>query len=260
MKGLKFIDGIYRTEEKSASIIARISPSLKFYSQISFIVFKASSLAKKGIYDDEKWSSSSLDALKALESAGIRFEIKGVENFKNLNTPCVFVGNHMSTLETFILPCIIVPFKPVTFVVKQSLVEYPVFKHVMRSRNPITVTRTNPREDLKAVLEGGKKLLGSGTSLIIFPQTTRILEFDPKEFNTIGVKLAQKANVPVVPLALKTDAWGNGKVFKDFGKIDPNKKVYIEFGEPLFIKGKGQEEHKNIIDFISNKLNEWKDR
>lgn len=36
--------------------------------------------------------------------------------------PVVFVSNHMSTLETFVFPCIIAPVMKVTFVVKDSLV------------------------------------------------------------------------------------------------------------------------------------------
>lgn len=257
MKGLDFVDNIYQTKIGKLSLLTKISPSFQFYRQIIPIVFKAANLAKKGLYDDEEWCKSSLDALRALELAGVRFDIRGIENFKELKEPCVFIGNHMSTLETFILPCIIVPYKRVTFVVKQSLVEYPVFKYVMRSRDPITVTRTNPREDLKAVLEGGKRLLNEGVSVIIFPQTTRVLQFDPKEFNSIGIKLAQKANVPVVPLALKTDAWQNGKILKDFGKIIPEKTVYFEFGKPLWVKDKGVEEHKAVIDFIQTKLKQW---
>jgi 1-acyl-sn-glycerol-3-phosphate acyltransferase len=127
----------------------------------------------------------------------------------------------------------------------------------MRSRDPIAVTRTNPRHDLKAVLEGGVDRLKQGISIIVFPQTTRTHSFDPTQFNTIGVKLAQRANVPVVPLALLSDAWGNGKYFKDFGKIDPSKKVYFAFGKPMWVQGRGTNEHQAIIQFISRKLQEW---
>ncbi len=257
MKMLDFIDGTYKTGDVKLSVIAKLSPSFQFYRQILPIVFKASRLAKKGVYNDEEWCKSSVNALKALESAGVRFDVKGMKNIENLKEPCVIIGNHMSTLETFILPSLIVPFRRVTFVVKQSLVEYPVFKYVMRSRDPITVTRTNPREDLKAVLEGGKKRLNDGISIIIFPQTTRVLEFNPADFNSIGVKLAQKANVPVVPLALKTDAWENGRLLKDFGRIVPERTVYFEFGEPLWVKDKGTEEHKKVIEFIQERLKRW---
>lgn len=257
MERLIFKNGSYKTSIDKISLFAKIAPSFIFYSKLLPIVFKASSNAKRLQYDNAKWSESSLDVLHALESVGVEIEITGVDYFKNLEGPCVFIANHMSTLETFVLPVIIQPLKDVTFVVKKSLVEYPVFKYVMRSRDPITVSRTNPREDLKAVLEGGVERLKAGRSIIIFPQTTRTAVFDPKTFNTIGIKLAQRANVPVVPIALKTDAWGSGKYLKDFGKIDPSKKVHFAFGEPLWIKDKGTEEHHKVIEFISSKLKEW---
>ncbi|MEW6740711.1 MAG: lysophospholipid acyltransferase family protein [Nitrospirota bacterium] len=257
MEGLIFKNGSYETSIDKVSLLAKIAPSFIFYSKLLPIVFKASSNAKRLQYDNAEWSESSLDVLRALESVGVEIEITGVDYLKNLEGPCVFIGNHMSTLETFVLPAIIQPLKDVTFVVKKGLVEYPVFKYVMRSRKPITVGRTNPRDDLKAVMEGGVQRLKTGRSIIIFPQTTRTTIFDPKAFNTIGIKLAHRANVPVVPIALKTDAWGNGKYLKDFGKIDPSKKVYFAFGEPLWIKDRGIEEHEKIIEFIIEKLRQW---
>jgi 1-acyl-sn-glycerol-3-phosphate acyltransferase len=254
---LNFRNGSYETDIKNISLLAKIAPSFIFYSKLLPIVFKASSNAKRLQYDNAEWSESSLDVLRALENVGIKIEITGVDYLKNLEGPCVFIGNHMSTLETFVLPAIIQPLKDVTFVVKKGLVEYPVFKYVMRSRKPITVGRTNPRDDLKAVMEGGVQRLKAGRSIIIFPQTTRTTIFDPKAFNTIGIKLAHRANVPVVPIALKTDAWGTGKYLKDFGKIDPSKKVHFAFGEPLWIKDRGIEEHEKIIEFIIEKLRQW---
>lgn len=250
-------NGSYKTGSRNISLLSKTLPSLMFYFHLLPIIFRAGSKAKRHIYDTAEWCKSSLDVLRALERVGIKVEITGIDNFKDLNGPCVFVGNHMSTLETFVLPIIIASFKEATFVVKQSLVEYPVFKYVMRSRSPITVGRTNPREDLKAVLEGGIERLNSGTSVIIFPQTTRYLVFDPGTFNTIGIKLAGKAEVPIIPIALKTDAWGNGKYLKDFGRIDPSKRVYFAFGKPVRVKDRGAEGHKEIIEFICGKLREW---
>lgn len=257
MEGLIYHDGSYRTGPGRVSFLARISPSLAFYLRDLPIVLRAGRKARHGRYDTADWSNSSLEVVRALEAAGVRIEITGVDRFRDLEGPCVFIGNHMSTLETFVLPAIIAPFREVTFVVKQSLVEYPVFKYVMRSRNPVTVGRQNPREDLKAVLEGGTERLRAGSSIVIFPQTTRTPAFDPGEFNTIGVKLARKADVPVVPVALKTDAWGNGRIIKDFGRIDPSKTVHIAFGRPLRVKDRGTEEHQAIIKFITDKLKEW---
>lgn len=257
MDRLDLFQGSYRTSEQAGRGLAGRWPSLRFYSNVLRIVCQAASKAKRGVYDDEDWSASSLAVVRTLERVGVRLHITDLHNVASLQAPCVFIGNHMSTLETFVLPVILLPFKPITFVVKQSLVDYPVFGHVMRSRDPITVGRANPRDDLKSVLEGGVTRLAKGISVIIFPQTTRTATFDPKGFNTIGVKLARRARVPVIPFALKTDAWGNGTLHKDFGRIDPSKTVHFTFGPPMRITERGGEEHAAIVQFVTERLLAW---
>jgi 1-acyl-sn-glycerol-3-phosphate acyltransferase len=254
---ITYMNGSYRTGRVRRSLLGSLFPAVRLYSRLVSIVVRGSAKAKRGRYVTADWVASSLETLRALEEIGAVIEINGVDHFRSLDGPCVFIGNHMSTLETMVLPCIISQFKDSTFVVKQSLVDYPVFRHIMRSRDPITVGRTNPRDDLKAVFEGGEARLKAGRSIVIFPQTTRTGVFHPAEFNTIGIKLAKRAGVPVVPVALKTDAWGNGKYLKDYGKVDPSKKVWFEFGKPMTITGRGDDEHRQIIDFISGKLKEW---
>ncbi len=244
----------YRSPARKVSWASRQFPNLVFYSRLPGVVLKAARLAKKGLYHDEDWARSSRSMIDLLERVGVSVEMENVSALSGLESPCVFVGNHMSVLETFVLPCIIQPHVRFTFVVKKSLIDYPVFKHVMRSRDPIVVGRTNPREDLKAVMEGGLKRLNDGISVLIFPQTTRTTELDPKSFNTIGIKLAKRAGVPVIPFALKTDAWGIGRWIKDFGKIDPSKRVSFWFGNPISISGKGKDEHESILRFILEKL------
>lgn len=259
MKELVYTNKIYQTSPKSVSFLAKRFPALSFYPQFLTIVFRASAKAKRSRYDGIEWCQSSFGVLRALEKVGVYFEITGIAYVEQLESPCVFIANHMSVLETVILPVIIQPVKKVTFVVKQNLLNYPVFRHIMHSRDPIAVNRTNPREDLKAVLEGGIERLKNGVSIVVFPQTTRTHSFDPAQFNTIGIKLARRAQVPVVPIALLTDAWGNGKYIKDFGKIDPSKKVYFAFGEPMWIQSRGSKDHEAIIQFIRGKLQTWRE-
>jgi 1-acyl-sn-glycerol-3-phosphate acyltransferase len=244
----------YHSPKQQVSWFARSNPTSVFYAKILMIVLKSSRLCKKGLYTNDCWIQSSSNTIKALESVGGRFEIQNLGIIRKLESSCVFIGNHMSILETFVLPCLIQPYRDVTFVVKESLLSFPLFKHVMRNRNPIVVGRANPREDLRTVLEEGQNRLNANISVIIFPQTTRSIHFDPQKFNSLGVKLAKRGKVPVIPIALKTDAWGIGRRFKDFGKIRPDKSVHITFGEPLLVQGSGKEEHKYIVDFIAKKL------
>lgn len=259
MEEITYTDGVYRTDRRRISLFARALPSLAFWCPFLGTIFRASAKAKRSEYDSPAWAHSSLEVLRELEDVGVRVEITGIDHVKGLEGRCLFISNHMSMLETMVLPCIIQPIKEVTFVVKQSLLDYPVFGHVMRSRDPVAVGRTNPRDDLKAVMGGGIERLNAGRSIIVFPQTTRTTSFDPAQFNTIGIKLARKARVPVVPIAILSDAWSNGKVVKDLGRIHPSKDVHFAFGEPLRVRGRGKEEHDAIVEFIAAKLGEWRE-
>jgi 1-acyl-sn-glycerol-3-phosphate acyltransferase len=106
-------------------------------------------------------------------------------------------------------------------------------------------------------MKGGVERLQKGVSVVVFPQTRRSLKFDPSQFNSIGLKLALRAKVPVIPIALLTDAWSNGTWLKDLGPINPNKRVHIAFGEPITIEGRGAQQHQQIIDYIQSKLSHW---
>ena len=188
----------------------------------------------------------------------MRLTVEGMGHLRAVPGPAVIVGNHMSTLETFTLPSMLVPrCGNLTFVVKRSLVEYPFFKHVMLSRNPVVVDRANPRDDLKAVLEQGAERLAAGYSIIIFPQHTRTIKFDPEQFNSIGIKLAARTGAPVVPIALQTSAWSPGKLLKDYGPIIPSRPIHFAFGTPFTVSGKGNEEHQQVIRFIQQHLEQW---
>lgn len=246
----------YQTEIKPG-FFARALPSLYFYSRFLPIVLHAGWLARRDSYHDKEWVASSGDVVRSLERAAVRFEISGLDHFRKLTRPCVCIANHMSMLETITLPYFMQPIHPVTYVIKESLLRYPVFKYVMRSRNPVAVGRTNPRQDLKTVLEEGGRRLAAGLSLIIFPQTTRSRVFDPEQMTTIGVKLAKAAGAPVLPLALKTDAMENGGIIKELGKIHPERTVHFAFAPPVVIAGNGREEHQAINTFILEKLTSW---
>ena len=248
----------YESPERKRGCLARRWPSLVFYWKMLSVYWRANRIAVRGLMDGDRWARSSLEVLRTLESVGVRIRAENLDVLGRVSEPCVFVANHMSTLETMVLPCLLQSARNTTFIVKEALTTAPVFGPVMRSRDPIAVGRSDPREDLKLVLEGGKERLEKGTSIIVFPQTTRSDIFDPAQFNTIGIKLARRAKVPVVPFALKTDAWAKGSIAKDFGPIRPERKVHFCFGEPIEITGSGREEHGRIVEFIQGKLGEWR--
>ena len=253
-------DDSYHTDPQTPRILIdklALNTRWAFLSKYIPIVFESRKIAKEGSYDYPEWISSSLKIFKLIESCGGRFHITGLDNINSPVGPVVFISNHMSTLETMIFPGVIAPRKKITFVVKDTLVRHAIFGPTMRSRDPIVVTRVDPRADFKKVMTEGKSKLDTGISVIIFPQSTRTVEFNPQEFNSLGIKLAKANDVPVIPVAIKTDFWGNAKFLKAFGPINRNLPIHMDFGKPFHVEGTGKEEHNRIIDFISSRLTDW---
>jgi 1-acyl-sn-glycerol-3-phosphate acyltransferase len=238
---------------------------MMFNSRIVFMyhfiksIFRTRSEAYKGIYDTQHWIDSSHEIFTYIEQCGGKFHITGFDHLRNSQGPVVILSNHMSTLETMIFPGIIQPLKEVTFVVKDELVRHWAFGAVMRSRHPIVLSRSNPREDFRIVMDQGFESLKKGISVIIFPQSTRRIHFLASEFNSIGTKLAARAGVQVIPVAIKTDFWGNGKFTGYLGPLDRRKPIHIAFGSPINVSGNGKKEHQHMIDFIRNHLSLWDD-
>ncbi len=254
------INSEYHTPEdlpRSLGDTLSLNTRLYFMGRYIGIIFSTRRAAIKGLYDTQAWVDSSLFIFHLIEECGGRFHITGLDNIRNTEGPVIFLSNHMSTLETMVFPGIIQPLKEVTFVVKDALVKHFAFRDVMLSRNPIVLSRENPREDFRIVMEKGPEYLNSGKSIIIFPQSTRRITFNPAEFNSLGTKLALKTGARIIPVAIKTDFWGNGRYTGYLGPINRKKPVHMAFGEPIKVTGNGKNEHQNIIDFISDHLKTW---
>ena len=73
--------------------------------------------------------------------------------------------------------------------------------------------------------------------------------------------MAARAKVPLVPIALRTDAWGQGAPIKDLGPIDPKLPVDFVFGKPVAPEGKGDAAHRyRVIDKLDKlPAGPWKD-
>jgi 1-acyl-sn-glycerol-3-phosphate acyltransferase len=236
---------------------SKLISSLRLYPGIFKIVYTANRKAIKGIYNSEAWIKSSVDILHLFEKIGTDVYIDGMNNFKNYDKPVIFISNHMSTLETLLFSGVIHPVKKICFIMKKELIDFPLFGPVSGARHPIVVGRVNPREDLLQVFTEGEKRINDGLSIVVFPQKSRNSILVESQFNTIGLKIAQKNNVPIIPIAVKTDVWTNGKLVRDFGMIDTNNDIHISFGEIIKPEEINKDTNQKIIEFIKNKLTEW---
>jgi 1-acyl-sn-glycerol-3-phosphate acyltransferase len=210
-----------------------------------------------GRFSYERWTEICSASIRFAERLGATVTFEGFEQRSAYDGPVVYVSNHMSTLETMILPTALSSFGKISIVLKKSLEDIPLVGPTSRSLGLIAVTRKNVRADLVTVMEQGSKRIADGRSVLLFPQGTRQTVFEAKRFNTLGAKLADRAKVPLVPLAVRTDILQPGKMIKDFGVVDPSKPVLFACGPVLMPDMGAKKMHEQSISFIENKLKEW---
>lgn len=230
-----------------------------FYLRNFYVFIQTGRCARRGRLTQERQIFFSNQNIRLIEGCGGRIELAGLDHLREVSgQPVILMGNHMSLLETAVFHAIVRPHLDFTFVIKRSLLGVPYFGDIMRSLQAIPVSRKNPRDDLKSVLQEGRKTLADGRSIILFPQATRSEHFVPENFNSIGIKLAKSVGAKVVPFALKTDFLGNGRWIRDLGPIRRERTVHFEFAKPIEIRNDGKDAHAEIIEFINRKLAEWR--
>ena len=208
-------------------------------------------------FDCEEWARTCMASVSFAERLGGVVTFEGFDQRAAYQGPVVYVSNHMSTLETMVFPTTLLSFGRLAIILKKSLTDIPLVGTAAKHIGCIPITRTNAREDLKTVLEVGSQRLAEGHSVLLFPQGTRQAVFDGKKFNSLGSKLAERAGVPVVPLAVKTDFLKTGKWVKDFGEVDPNKPIRFACGPVLPASLGARATHEHSVAFIESKLTEW---
>lgn len=207
----------------------------------------------------ELWAKCCFKAHQKAEKFGIRVTADGWENRNAYQGPVVYLCNHMSTLETIMLPPVLLTYGPFNIFVKASLSHLPALERAAAHMGLIPLKRKSPREDLMQVFTRGVEQIKKGNSVLIFPQGSREKVFSRKLYSSIGAKLAEKAGVPAIPIAVKTDCEptrpGAKGWFKDFGTVDPSKDIRLRCGPA--ISGSAKEIHQKVFDWIADQLTEW---
>ena len=185
-----------------------------------------------------------------------------IEGFRALDAlgggPAVVVVNHVSALETYLMPALLSPWGPMTFVLKESLLGYPILGPALRAMDPVPVTRKSPVADLRAVLEHGGRILASGRHVVLFPQGSRERLFAPASFRSLGTKLAQHARVPVVPICVASDFLRIGEWNRDlFASVHAASPLRLACGAPIPCDRPAAELQERQISFVASVLSRW---
>jgi 1-acyl-sn-glycerol-3-phosphate acyltransferase len=131
--------------------------------------------------------------------AGLKLKVEGAENIP-AHGPAIYVSNHQSNFDIPILYAGL----PIQFrwMAKQELFRVPLFGLAMKRSGYIPIDRSNPRKAMHSLNLAAQKIK-AGASVIIFPEGTRSPNGQVQTFKKGALVIAAKAQVPVVPVAIK---------------------------------------------------------
>jgi 1-acyl-sn-glycerol-3-phosphate acyltransferase len=182
------------------------------------------------------WSSTSL------WMAGVTVEVTGQEHIPE-NVPVIFMSNHQSNFDILALYQAI-PWK-FSWIAKEELFSYPVFGHSMRRAGYIPLDRSDGRKSLKSMIAAAARI-NQGNSVVIFPEGTRSEDGALIPFKKGAFLLAEKANVPIVPVSISGS-----------GEINPAKKrwlkpgtIRIRFAEPISETAQSGRKRTEMMDQV----------
>lgn len=111
----------------------------------------------------------------------------------------VFAANHRSNFDIFVLYSVL-PGK-FLWVAKKELFKIPVLGQALSRMGSIPLDRHNLQGAIRSLNAAASKVR-AGTSMIIFPEGTRVPEPELKPFKKGVFIMAQKAGQPLVPVSI----------------------------------------------------------
>jgi len=175
-----------------------------------------------------------------------RLKIIGSENIPKTGS-FVIVANHSSLLDGFVLISSVKP--KVTFMSAAYLFKMPLVGNILRGVGAIPVQGKG--SDIKLIKEA-IKVLRSGGILGIFPEGRIVNEKDGFSAKAGAAYLAAKAEVPIIPMAIK----GANKVLPLGAKFPKLNKIEVKIGKPIFCSKKIKLNKKILEDTVNSFMKE----
>jgi 1-acyl-sn-glycerol-3-phosphate acyltransferase len=148
------------------------------------------------------WPRCMIWAAKVL--CGVQWQVKGWENLPD--APVVLLCKHQSTWETMFLIAHMP--RELVFVFKRELLRLPFFGWGIGLLNMISIDRAQGRDAFEQVVSQGTRKLAEGRWPILFPEGTRIEPGTQGRYKSGGARLAVRAGVPVIPIAVNSgECW-----------------------------------------------------
>ncbi|HEX9950995.1 MAG TPA: lysophospholipid acyltransferase family protein [Rubricoccaceae bacterium] len=163
----------------------------------------------------------------ALSLAGIRVETVLEPGAEATPTgPVVYVANHQAMAD---IPVLVLAIRePFLFVARVALARLPLIGSVLKASVCVFLDRSQPGGGEAALAEAEARL-ALGESVLFFPEGTRRYAGPPGPFFAGAFRLAARAGVPVVPVAIG----GSHRLSNERERTARPGRVRVGIGAPL---------------------------
>lgn len=185
----------------------------------------------------QQWGHINLFLLRTI--CGIKGQIRGLENLQPDST-CIVLSNHQSTWETMY---ILTKFPPMSWVIKQELLNLPLFGWGMQKSRPIAIDRNAGSSAMDQIKTNGKARLDQGNWVCIFPEGTRVNPNQKVRYKLGGAKLAVHSGYPICPVAHNAgECWPRNGLIKTPGTVT------VSIGPRIEVAGKTPEQVNEEVE------------
>lgn len=177
-----------------------------------------------------------------LNMAGVDLAVNGMDLVPQ-DRPVIFMSNHQSNFDILALYQAIP--KQFSWIAKEELFSYPLFGHSMKSAGYIPLDRSDGRRSLRG-MELAAARIREGVSVVIFPEGTRSTDGRLITFKKGAFLLAEKAQVPIVPVTIS----GSGRINPANHLFLKPGKIAVRFAEPVSVAAQTGRNRNDLLQQV----------
>lgn len=178
----------------------------------------------------------------------LHFHVQGREHLSK--DSCVYIANHQSYFDIMAVTRVVQGYQ-VGFIAKEEFKKIPLLSPWITGVRGIFLARGDAREALKSLKVGGQ-YLKEGFSLCIFPEGTRMKTPGLGEFKAGSFKLATKAKVPVVPIAIE----GTRAIFEEQNRLIRGAEAKVTVLPPIPTADMSRTEQAELPEKVRSLIND----
>ena len=162
--------GGYKTpDDRRAPVRRKPGPlvTMRFSFAVSRVFPFCAVCEALGLLKTERWAKFCFSTVTMPESLGMNVMVEGWGDRAAYKGPVMYLCNHMSTLETILLPPILLTYGPFNVVAKNSLAHLPFLEKAAVHMGIVGIGRKNPKADLMRLFDVGVKRISEGKALFV---------------------------------------------------------------------------------------------